>query len=200
MNKKEYLAELTLKLKGLREEDIADAITYCEEYFEEAGEDNEQQAMKDLGTPSKFAAQIKAENIIRENKATKDRKHKGSMKNIVMIFLGVCALPIALPLFLAAISLLFAFFIVIAALLFSALVIIVAFIFSGILLIISGFTNIQVIGNACIAFGGGLLLMGVAIAVLAVFMTIIPMLIPLFMRFFTHLYYKAKGGYRHGKE
>lgn len=64
MSKQEYIHQLKAKLKGLDEKEIEDAITYCEEYFDDAGEGNEEQVIKDLGTPGKFAAQLKAESII----------------------------------------------------------------------------------------------------------------------------------------
>ena len=42
MSKQEYIHQLKAKLKGLDEKEIEDAITYCEEYFDDAGERNEE--------------------------------------------------------------------------------------------------------------------------------------------------------------
>ena len=103
MNKEQYIEELKQRLNGMDDCDIKDAIDYCEEYFDEAGEGNEQEVINDLGTPAKFAAQIRAESTIRRA-SSKTRKSNqrttanSSLKNLGIILVGVCALPIALPL------------------------------------------------------------------------------------------------------
>ena len=82
MSKQEYIHQLKAKLKGLDEKEIEDAITYCEEYFDDAGEGNEEQVIKDLGTPGKFAAQLKAESIIREEE-TGTKKKNSAFRNFL---------------------------------------------------------------------------------------------------------------------
>lgn len=51
MNREEYLKRLSFLLKDLPEEEIEDAIAYYEDYFEEAGEEKEEQVIKKLGSP-----------------------------------------------------------------------------------------------------------------------------------------------------
>ena len=51
MNREEYLKRLSFLLKDLPEEEIEDAIAYYEDYFEEAGEEKEEQVIKELGSP-----------------------------------------------------------------------------------------------------------------------------------------------------
>ena len=43
MNREEYLKRLSFLLKDLPKEEIEDAIAYYEDYFEEAGEEKEEQ-------------------------------------------------------------------------------------------------------------------------------------------------------------
>lgn len=59
MNREEYLKRLSFLLKDLPEEEIEDAIAYYEDYFEEAGEEKEEQVIKELGSPEKIARMIR---------------------------------------------------------------------------------------------------------------------------------------------
>ena len=52
MNREEYLKRLSFLLKDLPEEEIEDAIAYYEDYFEEAGEEKEEQVIKDTSNTS----------------------------------------------------------------------------------------------------------------------------------------------------
>ena len=58
MNREEYLKRLSFLLKDLPEEEIEDAIAYYEDYFEDAGPENEQAILKELGSPQELANQI----------------------------------------------------------------------------------------------------------------------------------------------
>lgn len=55
-----------MELYKLPRHEIDDAIAYYNEYFEEAGPDQEQAVIKELGTPSKIATQIKADYAVRQ--------------------------------------------------------------------------------------------------------------------------------------
>ena len=102
MKKAEYIAELKRRLANFSPSEVEDAVSYCEEYFEEAGDGNDQQVIDDLGTPAQFAAQLKAERSIRQEQQHRNYRRgnnpNSSLKNAGMIILGICALPIALPL------------------------------------------------------------------------------------------------------
>ena len=67
MNREEYLKRLSFLLKDLPEEEIEDAIAYYEDYFEEAGEEKEEQVIKELGSPEKIAKMIR--DSVQENQA-----------------------------------------------------------------------------------------------------------------------------------
>ena len=53
MNRNEYMAALRRALSVLPEEERANALRYYEEYFDDAGPENEQQVISDLGAPSR---------------------------------------------------------------------------------------------------------------------------------------------------
>ena len=59
MNKKQYLDELSFLLLDIADEEREDALAFYENYFDEAGIENEAKVIKELGEPSKVAAIIK---------------------------------------------------------------------------------------------------------------------------------------------
>lgn len=142
MSKQEYIHQLKAKLKGLDEKEIEDAITYCEEYFDDAGEGNEEQVIKDLGTPGKFAAQLKAESIIREEE-TGTKKKNSAFRNFWIVLIGLCALPLAFPILLVVAIILFTVFIIALSLLFALVVSAFAIITSGFPLLVNAFLHLD---------------------------------------------------------
>lgn len=58
MNKQEYLSELEAHLASLSDEERNDALRFYEEYFEDAGPENEQQVISELGKPFALAKSI----------------------------------------------------------------------------------------------------------------------------------------------
>lgn len=59
MNREDYLAQLSFLLQDIPEEEREDAIGYYEDYFEEAGPENEASVIEELGSPEKVAAMIR---------------------------------------------------------------------------------------------------------------------------------------------
>lgn len=60
MDKREYLNRLQMQLSDLTNEERREALEYYEEYFADAGEENEEEVILSLGTPEQVAEQIKA--------------------------------------------------------------------------------------------------------------------------------------------
>jgi len=65
MNKQEYMNQLKDRLKHLPKEDFERAIEYYEEYFADAGPENEQKAIEDLGSPQEAVDFRKQRKICR---------------------------------------------------------------------------------------------------------------------------------------
>lgn len=61
MTKLEFMKELESLLPDIPLEERNEALQYYNGYFEDAGEEHEDEVMKDLGSPSKVAAIIKAD-------------------------------------------------------------------------------------------------------------------------------------------
>lgn len=59
MTKYEFLGDLSRLLADLPEEERKQALHYYEDYFADAGEDNEQAVLTELGSPVEIAEQIK---------------------------------------------------------------------------------------------------------------------------------------------
>ena len=61
MNRVDFLAELEQRLSGIPEEERQAAIQYYADYLADAGEENEDEAIRELGSPEKAAESIKAD-------------------------------------------------------------------------------------------------------------------------------------------
>lgn len=60
MDRNEYMKQLAYLLQDVPEQEKEEAMQYYEDYFDEAGNDQEQEVIRKLGTPEKVAAVIKA--------------------------------------------------------------------------------------------------------------------------------------------
>lgn len=196
MNREQYITELRQCLNDVNESDLEDAIRYCEEYFDEAGSENEQQAMDDLGKPSKFAAQIKADVAIRNTEQKTEEKRKSSFHNIWVIFLGIFAMPIAVPLMFAAVILMFAFFLVIFCLLIATILVGVAGVIAAVALFMS-FVLTPFGATSLIRIGGAFFFLGIGCMICVGMYSALKMTVAWFNQVVSNLYKKAKGGRTH---
>ena len=60
MNRKEFLEKLAYLLQDIEDVERDEALQYYDNYFDEAGTENEIQVINDLGSPERIAAIIKA--------------------------------------------------------------------------------------------------------------------------------------------
>ena len=61
MNREEFMKELEYLLSDIPDEDKAEAIGYYRDYLEEAGDENEEAAIKEFGSPERIAAIIRSD-------------------------------------------------------------------------------------------------------------------------------------------
>ena len=172
MTRKEYMEQLRKYLKRLPKEDYENAIEYFSEYFDEAGAENEQQVMKELGEPKEAAGELLL-NLLQETTTHSPAKTKRSPGKIILLaFLVLCASPVSLALLIGALGVLFAVVVVIAAVIFSLGVTCAATVAGGIMLAGFGATLIfKSVAAACMMVGGGFLMAGsgILIGVLTVY-------------------------------
>lgn len=67
MNRRQFMQQLSQLLMDLPNEERFDALKYYNNYFDDAGEENEDQIIEELGSPQAVAAVIKADTQISEN-------------------------------------------------------------------------------------------------------------------------------------
>lgn len=89
MTKSEYMKKLSYSLRRLPKEDFNQAIDYFEEYFAEAGEENEQQAIEDLGSPEDAAKEL-IMNLAEKNMEQPPKTVQHSFKAVWIGILGIC--------------------------------------------------------------------------------------------------------------
>lgn len=93
MTASEFLQQLEQSLRGLQAEERENAMAYYHEYFEEAGEEHEAEAIQNLGSPQSVAERIireagedtafsPEENVTAEEKKSADysRNYNGTVK------------------------------------------------------------------------------------------------------------------------
>lgn len=85
MTKSEYMKKLSYSLRRLPKEDFNQAIDYFEEYFAEAGEENEQQAIEDLGSPEDAAKEL-IMNLAEKNMEQPPKTVKHSLRQSGSVF------------------------------------------------------------------------------------------------------------------
>ena len=204
MNKDTYIRILRRKLHGMSDEDIEDAISYVSEYFEEAGEGNESTVWRDLGSPSKFAATIKADSISRnaQDDGEEGNRHpRSSFSRMITICAGIISLPIALPLLLVILCLMFAFVCVIGAFGFAGFISLIICVPAGIISITRGvFVISDAMGNGLIAIGTGLLTIGIGIMLFTGFTQLVRWMTPYFSNSILRIYQRVRGDRAYEKE
>ncbi len=118
MTASEFLQQLEQNLQGLQAEERENAMAYYHEYFEEAGEEHEAEAVQNLGSPQSVAERIirengeegvfsPEENITVETKKSADYSQnysgtaKASTDNTGRIIFAIVVLFLTLPLWIA---------------------------------------------------------------------------------------------------
>lgn len=167
MKREEYLASLGRELRRLPKEDYDEAMAYFIEYLDEAGPENEQQAIEDLGSPQQAAEQIIMEKAAKNSVRPEQKTVRKGFSNIWVGILAVFAAPIAVPLAASVV-------IVICALAFSVLAVVFALGISGVALAAGGVVTAIIPlaflfsdpANAAVNIGLGLVSTGLGVVVM----------------------------------
>lgn len=168
MNREEFISKLKLKLANLPKEEIENALNYYNEYFDEAGKENEFYVLKELGSSSKIASQIIANYTINDiNKSPKSAK-KGIL-SLKIALKALFASSIALPAVMC-ISILSFIFIVLAVLVSICIIVTaVTALAVGAMSIVFGVALMLDIPTAIFFIGIGISILGVGIILGAFF-------------------------------
>jgi len=164
MNRHEFIDELKRRLRKLPYDEIKEAVDYYEGYFDDAGEENEQTVISELGSPSAVASQIIVNFAVKEADAENPRKK--SWRSTWLVILALFASPIAVPLALAAGAVALALVITLSAVIFSFFATGVALFISGVACVIAGLLVIfQSFSTTMFYSGAGLMLLGIGAAI-----------------------------------
>lgn len=134
MTKNEFIAALRAKLSMLSEDEREDAVQFYEEYFDEAGPENEQAVIQELGSPDAVAEKIlsgEGKVVQRgwQNGGSTQHPHKKSQKSgniLLWVLLAIITSPIWGTVLMMLISAMFAVVAVIASVVLMTLALFVA--------------------------------------------------------------------------
>lgn len=163
MNKTEFIKELKIKLRNLPNEELNDALSYYDEYFEDAQIDDTVDVEKELGSPSMVASQILSDYAVKDIEI-KDKPSKNKILSVWFIILAIFAAPIALPLSFAMVILVASLVFTVGAIVFSFVLCSASILFAGLLVFGTGIVSIMNdFSSALLFIGGGLALSGIGL-------------------------------------
>lgn len=162
MNRQEFFRQLEDQLKKVPHEEALAALEYYREYFDEAGEENEEDVLRELGTPERIVSQIRAEIAMKNLNKEEAPSVKKGISAIWLVILAIFAAPIALPLAIAAVA-------VVAALSIAALAIVLSLVVAVVAMFCSGIFAVGVgIAYLFSSFSAGLCAVGVGLVTLGI--------------------------------
>ena len=162
------MAALRRALSVLPEEERANALRYYEEYFDDAGPENEAKAIEELGEPAKVAAQILADyrelTAVPHAQPIKEKRRWRGISPLLPIVLVLLAIPIGLPLVFGAgatvLGVLLAVVLTVLAVIFAVLLILygipLSLICGGAVIALLSCTLWATPANALVTLGNGL--------------------------------------------
>lgn len=186
MNKIEYLAALRRALSCLPSEEQANALRYYEEYFDDAGPENEARVIAELGDPAGVAQAIL--NDYREVGAATVPQGTGIKRRGIspwaLLVIVLLAIPLGLPLLGMAVGLLVAAFGVLVAITIIPIVLVVL----GIALCWAAFPVLFASpASAVFTLGGGLICTAIGLLFGALLFKVLSLFVPPLMRGFVNL-------------
>ncbi|WP_461884352.1 DUF1700 domain-containing protein [Fusicatenibacter sp.] len=173
MTSQEYLNQLQKYLKKLPQSDYEDAMEYFTEYFADAGPENEQAVIEELGTPKQAAAELMVNLLDRkmdereamEQEEKRQEKKKTTGASVIWIaILALFAAPIGAPILICVMIVLLCAALCVAMLDLSVFLIAVVGAAAGIKLLLRGILAVTVsFGGFTFITGMGVFLLGISI-------------------------------------
>lgn len=196
-----YLEELKVYLNKLSQADIDDALSYYQEYLEDAEIETYEACIKELGTPKQLARRIRADVNVNDYKEAGVNNEKSTWQYFTEIFIAMASVPVLLPLagLLGAVVVLLIATLV-ALLLFSiCLIVVFPICFVG--LIYWAITNMGIYFNlSIVAVGAGLMLLGISMILAICVQKIVASFSKWIRQFSTWIYDKTFNQIKGGKQ
>lgn len=161
MTKKLFLKELRRELSMLPFDEQEEAVSYYEEYLDEA--EDEAVAIAGLGSPKALAKTIKLEAATAPTAKAPQTAREGVSK-IWIVVAAIFSAPIALPLAISMFAVVFSLLVAVASVLFALMVASVAMTGAGIFVIGAGVVMLPLGVSTSLFFAGqGLFLLGLGL-------------------------------------
>ena len=154
MNKNQFLAELRHRLRNLPQAEVEGAIAYYTEYFDEAGEENQDSIIAELGSPAAMAAKIIGEYGLNDAQAREQAPEEPKKRPFWVVVTAICAAPIALPLAIAVIAVAFALMVSLFSIVLSIWASGIALMANGLICLITGFRLAVMHGQTSLFYFG----------------------------------------------
>jgi len=172
MSRHEFIAELKKKLRKLPFDEIKEAVDYYEGYFDDAGVENEQAVIEELGSPSAVASQIIATFAVKE--ADTEKSGKKSWRTVWLVILALFASPVAVPIAASLGVVAIALIITVFSVFLSFFITGIALFASGLASVVAGFLVIFQsipttlfyvgVGLVCLGFGASIIIATVSLS------------------------------------
>ena len=167
VGRREFIDDLKKRLRKLPYDEIKEAVDYYEEYFDDAGADNEMVVLGELGSPSSIAAQIIASFAVKGTGSEKSVKRNWHSAWLVII--SLLASPAAVPVAIAVGAVALAVVIAMSAVVLALFLVGIVLFGGGIMYVIVGIVVIaQSVPTTLFMLGSGLVLMGAGTTVVIV--------------------------------
>lgn len=190
MNRTEFLVELERLLGDISPSEREEALQYYRDFLDDAGSENDEEAIRSLGSPADIAATIKRDLPVQTPAMVKDEKqgenqkqNSNSNNNTLLIVLLIVLCPFWIPLAIGAAAVIFSVVVSFLAIVFSLFIsfaaITIALIFSAFVFIGVGIAKMIVapLGGICL-IGAGFLCAGIGMLFLVLTIWMVGMLIP----------------------
>lgn len=189
MNRVEFMTRLASLLQDIPAEERREAMQYYNDYFDDAGEENEERVIAELGSPEKVASVLK-EGIDGESKEAgeftdtgyhnykfekqevpeprtafsgrKERWTSKPLKIILIVAIVICAAPVILPLIMGIIAAAAGIILALGASLIAIVVASIVVAIAGLIIFIAGIINL--FGE----FAAGLSLTGLGLIIIPI--------------------------------
>jgi len=165
MNRSEFISELKRRLRKLPFDEIKEAVDYYEGYFDDAGAENEQTVLEELGSPAAVASQIIANYAVKEVDS-KESTGKKNWRTVWLVILALFASPIAIPIALSVGLIALSLVITLSAVLFSFFAAGAGLVIGGVASVVAGFIVVfQSVPTTLLYVGVGLMTLGIGAAI-----------------------------------
>lgn len=167
MNKTEFMNQLNNLLYRLPNNERITALNFYAEYFDDAGIENEQSVIKELGSPQRIARQILSESSSRFmpddiNLSVSKEQNKSIWSILLLLFL----LIIFSPILITAVCVIFSLLLVVFALIGVFILLTIVFIIAGIYGLFGWFAGIGGIFIPGISLPAGIFGLGIVLSLL----------------------------------